>query len=80
MPVVFERNYPSAAAALFDRGQPIEPRRHERHVSIEVQQIPERRGLFRRPVAVSSASISMGFPSQTPTRHFCYRRAISGGR
>jgi hypothetical protein len=80
MPVVFERNDPSAAAALFDRLPTIEPRRHERRVSIEVQQIPERRGLFRRPVPMSSASICMVFPSQTLTRRFCYRRAISGGR
>jgi hypothetical protein len=62
MPVVLERNDPSAAAALFDQLPTIEQRRHERRVSIEVQRIPERRGLFRRPVPVSSASISMVFP------------------
>lgn len=62
MSVVFERNDPAAAAELFDRLPTIEPRGRERRVSIEVQRIPERRGLFRRPVPVSSASISMVFP------------------
>jgi len=44
-----------------------EPEGHERRVSIEVQPTPERRGLFRRPVPVSSARVSVVFPK--PDRH-----------
>jgi hypothetical protein len=54
MSIVFERNDPSAAAALFDQLPAIEPRRHGRRVSIEVRQIPERRRHLRS--AASDAS------------------------
>jgi hypothetical protein len=60
--VVFERSRPAAAAALFERLPTTEPRGRERRVSIEVQPTQERRGLFRRPVPVSSVSISVVFP------------------
>ena len=70
MTVVLERNDPAAAAELFDQLPTTEPRGHEQRVSIEVQRIPERRGLFRRPVPVSSASISRVFPDSDPHPSF----------
>jgi hypothetical protein len=62
--VVFERSRPEAAAALFDQLPTTEPAGHERRISIEVQPTPERRGFFRRPVPVPSASISVVFPPE----------------
>lgn len=50
------------AAALFDQLPTSKPAGYEWRGSIEVQPTPERRGLFRRPGPVPTASISAVFP------------------
>jgi hypothetical protein len=60
--VVFGDGNLAEAAALFDQLPTSKPAGYERRVSIEVQPTPERRGLFRRPVPVPTASVSAVFP------------------